>query len=142
MALKRRDKPARRDCHATAETANMSRPDLYAAYSGFLATKPVRSGAPGGFCVGADNMDGSGSTYFSLLIITCFVPVKKPAVVQHPDLSAVFALESAHQLIAKPLRHAASPFPVYGMMYFTIWGRCLRCVCPYTFSSYHCSNWA
>jgi hypothetical protein len=55
-------------------------------------------------------MNGKRSKYESSPAIARLVPVKKPAVVQHLDLSAVFALESAHQLIAKPLRHAASPF--------------------------------
>jgi hypothetical protein len=65
------------------------------------------SGAPDGFCM--DWID-SRSMYNGLPGIPRLVPVKIPAVVQHLDLSAVFALESAHQLIAKPLRHAASPF--------------------------------
>jgi hypothetical protein len=36
--------------------------------------------------------------------------VKIPAIVQQSDLTAVFFLESSHQLIAKPLRHISSPF--------------------------------
>jgi hypothetical protein len=57
--------------------------------------------------------------FSSLLKITVgFIPVEIPTVVQHSDLPAVLALKRPQQLIAKPLRHAASPFPYVAWMYF------------------------
>lgn len=86
------------------------------------------------------NLSGGKKSGFWLGLID-FRSVKKPAVVQHPNLPPVLFPVGMHHLFQKPLRQRVpAPFTWFAIHY--TWASGEVCRSESFSSSYHCSSWA